>query len=100
MPALHNPERLAALRYLDLLDPAQDVAFDRLAPLTVNTLQMPIALVSFVSDTRQLFHGAIGLPEPVATSRETPLSHSFCQYVVTTEAPLIVEDAREDPLVR
>ncbi|MDX1531334.1 MAG: PAS domain S-box protein, partial [Rhodothermales bacterium] len=30
----------------------------------------------------------------------TPLSHSFCQYVVGRDAPLAVEDAREDPLVR
>ena len=31
---------------------------------------------------------------------ETPLSHSFCQYVVTREAPLVVTDAREDQLVQ
>lgn len=100
MPALDNLERLAALRYLDLLDPTQDIAFDRLARLAIGALHVPIALVSFVSDNRQLLQGAAGLPEPIASSRETPLSHSFCQHVVITEKPLIIEDARDHSLVR
>ncbi len=100
MPALHDPDRLAALRALELTNPVSDVALDRLARLAARSLGVPIALVSFVDDQRQVFCGAIGLPEPVATARETPLSHSFCQHVVVQEAPLIVEDARENPLVR
>ncbi|HEY8599034.1 MAG TPA: ATP-binding protein [Thermomicrobiales bacterium] len=100
MPALDNAERLAALRYLDLFNPAKDIAFDRLARLATNTLHVPVALVSFVSDQRQLLHGAAGVPETVASTREMSLSHSFCQHVVTTDAPLIIEDARDHPLVR
>src|SRR6185312_17528083 len=30
---------------------------------------------------------------------ETPLSHSFCQHVVTGGVPLVVTDARQDPRV-
>src|SRR3712207_9380725 len=48
---------------------------------------------------RQFFKSAVGLPEPWAARRETPLSHSFCQHVVATGAPLRIEDARQDPLV-
>ena len=40
--------------------------------------------------------GAEGLPEPYATSRETPLSHCFCQYVVKDAQPLVISDARLD----
>jgi diguanylate cyclase (GGDEF)-like protein len=40
------------------------------------------------------------LPEPWASRRETPPSHSFCQHVVRSAGPLVVRDAREDPLVR
>ena len=100
MPALQDPGRLATLRYLDLLEPTMEVAFDRLARLAACSLDVPVALVSFVSDDRQVLRGAIGLPEPYATRRETPLSHSFCQHVVMSEEPLIIEDAREHPLVR
>ena len=48
---------------------------------------------------RQFFKSSRGLPEPWASRRETPLSHSFCQHVVLRAAPLVVEDARLDPLV-
>ena len=43
---------------------------------------------------------AVGLPEPWATLRESPLSHSFCRHTLQTHEPLVVEDARVHPLVR
>ena len=61
---------------------------------------VPVAMVSLVDDHRQFFKSQHGLPEPWASRRETPLSHSFCQHVVSHAAPLIVSDAREHPLVR
>ncbi len=100
MSGLVNSERLALLHALGLLDPRPDPPFDRLTRLAARALRIPVTLVSFVSDERQVFLGASALPEPWATQRETPLSHSFCQYVVNTDAPLIVTDAREHPLVR
>lgn len=56
-------------------------------------------LVSLVDADRQFFKSSQGLPEPRASCRETPLSHSFCQHVVVLEEPLVIEDAREHPLV-
>ena len=100
MSALDNPDRLATLRSLGLLDPQPGAPFDRLTRLATRALRLPVALVSFVSDEHQIFQGATGLPEPWATARATPLSHSFCQHVVITDEPLIVTDAREHPLVR
>lgn len=73
-----------------------DASFDRYARIVRRTLGVPVALVSIVEESRQVFPGAAGLPEPYATQRETPLSHSFCQYVVADRRPLIVTDARED----
>ncbi len=63
-------------------------------------LGVPVALVSLVSAQEQVFPGAEGLPEPWQTDRRTPLSHSFCQHVVTSAQPLVISDAREHPLVR
>ncbi len=60
----------------------------------------PVALVSLVDDQRQFFKSAVGLGEPWASRRETPLSHSFCQYVTRDRAPLVVSDAREHPVLR
>ena len=76
-----------------------DHSFDRYARLVQHALAVPVALVSLVETERQWFPGAVGLPEPWATCRETPLSHSFCQHVVATREPLVVTDARQDPRV-
>ncbi len=55
--------------------------------------------MSLVTDNRQFFKSSCGLPDSLSHIRETPLSHSFCQHVVTSNRPLVVEDARSDPLV-
>jgi PAS domain S-box-containing protein len=95
----HN-KRLEKLHSLYLLDSPTDPAFDRLTRLVSNILKTPISLVSLVDGNRQFFKSFVGLPEPWATTRETPLSHSFCQHVVTTGKPLIITDARTEPLVQ
>lgn len=100
MSTLHDTDRSIVLRDLGLLAAQPDPPFDRLTRLAARSLDIPVVLVSFVSDECQVFPGAIGLPEPWASRRTTPLSHSFCQHVVATNAPLIIEDARLDPLVR
>jgi len=82
------------------LPAASDPAFERFVRLVRTSLGVPVSLVSLVSQDEQVFPGAAGLPEPYQTRRSTPLSHSFCQYVVVTGEPLVVTDARQDPLVR
>ncbi len=96
---LHNPHRLAALNATGLLDGPANDAFDRLTALAARILDAPVALVSLVDSDRQVFASCLGLPEPWVSSRETPLSHSFCQHTLTTGAPLVISDARDHPLV-
>ena len=92
--------RLAALRQLKLLDSPAEASFDRLAKLAARVLGAPICLVSLVEDERQFFKAVFGLAGKAAVERQTPRSHSFCQHVVTSGAPLVVEDAPSHPLVR
>src|SRR5215204_4594894 len=94
-----DSDRLAALERLCLLDTPIDPSFDRLTRLATRTLKAPVSLVTLVDRNRQFFKSQIGLPEPWASLRETPLSHSFCQHVVNTNQPLIISDARQHPLV-
>jgi PAS domain-containing protein len=89
--------RLAALVDSELLDTPAEEIFDRFTRLAVRWLGAPVALISLIDDHRQFFKSAVGLPEPWASQRETPLSHSICQYGLTTSEPLIVCDAREHP---
>jgi hypothetical protein len=93
--AVQDPERLAALRRTGLLDTPPDPSFDRHVRLAAEVLNAPVALVSLIDEDRQFFKSAIGVEE-----RETPLSHSFCQHAIANREPLIVEDAREHPLLK
>ncbi len=94
-----EPARLAALRAPKLSDSPPDPEFDRVTRLTSRLLHVPVARVLLVDAPRQRSKTARGLPEPPADKCQTPLSHAFCQHVVATSAPLVVNDAREQPLL-
>jgi GAF domain-containing protein len=97
---LGAPDRLAELHDTRLLDSPPAESFDRLTRLTATVLNVPVALVSLVDRDRQFFASCLGLPQPWASQRQTPLSHSFCQHVVESRRPLVVSDAREHPMLR
>ena len=95
---IENEARLEALRRTGLLDSPPDEAFDRLTRLARAVLHVPIALVSLVDSDRQFFKSQSGLSEPLASERQTPLTKSFCKHAVGSREPLVVVDARRDPL--
>jgi PAS domain S-box-containing protein len=83
-----------------LPDSPPDEGFDRLTRLAARLLGAPSAMITFLRDDHAFFQSAVGLPEPWATRRRAPLSLSFCRHIVTSGAPLVVDDARRHPLVR
>lgn len=97
---LDDPERRAAVQRSALLDSPPDEAFDRATRLASRLLDAPVALMSIVDVDRQFFKSQVGLPEPWASERETPLDHSFCQHVVRSGTTLDVADSTRDPRVR
>jgi GAF domain-containing protein len=97
---LGGPERLAAIARTRLTDAPSDPALARLARLTSKALDVPISLISLVEEDRQFFAACVGVGEPWNTSRQTPLSHSFCQHAVASGRALVVNDAREHPVLR
>jgi formate hydrogenlyase transcriptional activator len=97
---IQNAARLAALRRTALLDSPPEEAFDRLTRLARSVLHVSASYVSLVDGERQFFKSAVGLSEPWASSRQTPLTHSFCKHAVESGEPFVVSDARENPLVR
>src|SRR5919112_3509781 len=68
-PSQDEAERLAALRAFEVLDTAPEPEFDGITKAAAYLFQAPIALVSFVEDTRQWFKSEVGLG-----LTETPLS--------------------------
>lgn len=97
---MDSPERVAAVRATGLLDAAESPGLRRLTHLASRLLGVPTALVSLVLDDRQVFASHLGLPPRWAALGQTPLTHSFCQHVVDRDQPLVVVDARVDPLVK
>ncbi len=94
-----DPGRLTALKRLALLDTPAEQAFDRLSRLAAKILHAPVALLTLVDGDRAFFKSSVGLPELWAKRREMPLAHSVCQYVVASNAPVVIDDARAHPLV-
>ncbi|MGB1287379.1 MAG: GAF domain-containing protein [Aggregatilineales bacterium] len=88
-------ERVKLLRDLSLLDDKEETIYDGFTQLASNITGTPISLVTMVAANYQFFKSMVGLPDPWASRRKTPLSHSFCQHVVTSGEPLIITDARE-----
>lgn len=97
---LSNPRRLAILRALSLLDTPREAHFDHLTVAAARSLHTPVALMSLVESHRQWYKSLYGLPLPLSESRQTDLSFSICQYVVTDRRPLVVSDLRRDPRLR
>jgi CheY-like chemotaxis protein len=95
LETLSSPARLAAIRDTQLLDSPPTQSFDELTRLATSLLGTPVALVSIVTSDKQFFKSQVGLADPWAKSRQTPLSHSFCQWVVSSRDELIVADARQ-----
>ena len=86
-PNLDNPDRLAALRRLGILDGPTDPAYDRVVELAAKLCDAPIALITFVDDQRQWFKARVGI-EIDETSAEV----SFCGHVLTSLDPVLAID--------
>lgn len=91
--AVANNERVSALHSTGFLDSAPSEHLNRLTRFAAKILGAPIVLVSLVDKERQVFKSQVGVKEPFASG--TPLTHSFCQWVVSGKDKLVVRDARE-----
>jgi diguanylate cyclase (GGDEF)-like protein/PAS domain S-box-containing protein len=95
-----DPARIEALRATGLLDGPVDESFDGLVRLAARLLEAPVALISLVDLDREFLIAQVGVPQPWAARRGWPLTHSLARYAVANAAPLVVSDARADPVLR
>jgi two-component system sensor histidine kinase UhpB len=100
LDVLQQPERLDALRRLALANLEPEEPFDRLTRLAAAICAAPTALITFVGPDREHFKSSRGLPDALASLRETPLTYSICQYTVAARQPLVVPDTKRDPILR
>ena len=102
--ALHDPDRLAILRDLAILDTPEEPAFDDIARLASACCGSQIAAVNFVDDGRHWTKAMVGVEGGAGAS--VPNDVSFCAATVASECgSLTVADAsrseawRSHPLV-
>lgn len=99
LEVIQDPERLARLRATALLDSPTEQAFDRLTRLASKLLEAPLSTVTLIDVDRQFYMSCVGIPEPLASVRETPLEMSFCKHTVVLGKPLVIADTRGHPIV-
>ncbi|EPF7598940.1 GGDEF domain-containing protein [Vibrio vulnificus] len=87
----NEPQRIADLHSLHILDTAAEERFDRVTRIARRLFDVPIALVSLVDEDRQWFKSCFGL-----NASETPRDISFCGHAILGTDALIVEDASLD----
>lgn len=97
---IRSEARLAAVRRSGLLDTEPDESFDRLAELARELLAAPFAFITVVDDHRSFWKSCMGVDLAEDTPHQSSVEESFCQYVVSSGKPLMLADARLDPMTR
>ncbi len=97
---LTDPDRLRALYATGLLDSPTDEMYDRITRAAADALDAPLSALTLVDVDRQFFKSSVGMSATSPEDRQTPLDRSVCQYTVANGSPLIIEDARTDPVFR
>jgi PAS domain S-box-containing protein len=87
-----DPERVAALCALEMLDTPAEERFDRITRIAQRHFKVPIVLVSLVDAGRQWFKSRQGLD-----ATETPRHISFCGHAILAEDIFYIPDALSDP---
>jgi signal transduction histidine kinase len=95
---LNDPLRLQVLHNTGLMDTANELAFDRLTQLAARILNVPLTIVSLVSNKKQFFKAAYGLPSPFNETRVLPIDFSICRYTMAGDS-IISSNAILDPFL-
>ena len=94
---LFDAERLAALHEAALLDVPPPDDLQRLTRVLARQLHAPMATLTVIDADRQYFLASTGLPERLATARQTALSGAICTHALFDNAPLVVADVSKAP---
>ena len=89
--AIHEAERMAAVRRYDILDTPPDGAFDRITALAARRFGVPIAIISIVDEDRIWFKAHHGLP--VSQIGRDP---GLCSSAIMGDGPYLLNDASTD----
>src|SRR5262249_28043580 len=87
----NEPERLAAVRSLNILDTAPDIGYDEIGELAAQICQCPVAYVSFMDDDRLWLKAKYGLPPDF---HQCPREIAFCTETICGTELVVAPDLR------
>ncbi len=88
--------RLIELYSLNLIHTPNEQSFDRITQLASRVFQVPVSLITLVTEDKQWFKSCVGLTGNLLKDRSTDRDAAFCQHVVLDSKPLVIENAMED----
>lgn len=91
----NEPDRLATLRSLNILDTPAEDRFDRYTRISARLFDVPIAIISLVDRHRQWFKATAGIDV-----QETPRSVSFCAHAILGDGVFEIRNTRRDARFR
>ncbi len=94
LPA-NEPQRIAALQELGVLDTAPEEGYDALAAAAALACDCPIGSVSLIDSTRQWLKAAHGL-----ALSELPRENSFCAHAILGPSLFVITDTLVDARFR
>ncbi len=96
MAGLDDPKRLEPFRG-SVVDLTNDEVLESCVAQACELAGAPIGLVSYVMAHVQFFRTGRNLPPELEVSRATARCHSYCQFVVQSESPLVLNDITARP---
>ena len=97
---ISDPERLEALYATGMLNAERAKSLDQVVEMVVAALGVPCAAVTLIDRDTQYICSAIGLTGELAVTKKTPVEGSLGREIVVSGEPIVVEDARREPLLR
>ena len=89
----NESQRLAALRSLNILDTAPEIAYDEIAELAAQICGCPVGYISFIDDHRRWLKAKYGLPLDIV---EAPRESAVCSTTICGTEALVVPDMSQD----
>jgi adenylate cyclase len=89
----NEPERLKALRALDILDSPPEAAYDEIAVLAAQICGCPIGYISFIDDDRSWLKAKYGFPPHRA---DAPRAAAVCSTTICGAEMFVVPDMTQD----
>jgi len=87
-----EPDRLAELNALGILDTPREPRFDRITELIADVFDVPMVFLTMVDGDRQWFKSTFG-----TGVEATPRSVGFCAHAICEPDAMVVPNAAEDP---